>query len=185
MIQKKKRNSALVFNPAGRTLSIAGVRRNPRRKNRTSTRHHHVRRATTTRRRNPRRIRSNPANISGLLVTALMAGIGVSLFDVVTTQLVPQSSSVIRAGVKLGGAWLFQSAVGSKVPLLGKYKNDIALVLAVAGVVDLMKLYVLPAATQFVGAAGFLPPANMVQIPASDDTTAGLYGAANYSAAYN
>jgi hypothetical protein len=101
-----------------------------------------------------------------------MAGIGVSLFDQVTSRLVPQSSAVIRAGVKLGGAWLFQSPLGAKVPVLGKYKNDIALVLAVFGVVDLMNLYVLPVVA---GAVSSIGGGSLIAAP--DDSTAGVYGA--------
>lgn len=120
------------------------------------------------RRRNPVRRRRNPATTQGLLVAAVMAGVGVSIFDVVTARMIPQGSVVVRAGVKLGGAWLFQSRLGSKVPLLGKYKNDIALVLAVAGVMDLMKLYVFPLVSNAVGSVGLLP--------AGDDTTGNIYG---------
>ena len=102
-----------------------------------------------------------------------MAGIGVSLFDAITSRALPQNSALVRAGVKLGGAFLFQSRFGNKVPFLGKYKNDIALVLAVAGVVDVMKLYVLPLVTQTVAQIGIF---NGGLIPAGDDTTQGIYG---------
>jgi hypothetical protein len=106
-----------------------------------------------------------------------MAGIGVSLFDVVTTRVLPQTSGMVRAGVKFGGAFLFQSSLGNKVPFLGKYKNDIALVLAVAGVVDVMKLYVLPVVAQAASGFGINMPA---LIPAGDDTTGNIYGNAGY-----
>ncbi|MDI1240383.1 MAG: hypothetical protein PSX80_00505 [bacterium] len=121
------------------------------------------------RRRNPIRRRRNPATTSGLLVAAVMAGLGVSLFDVLTTKFVPQQSALVRAGVKLGGAYLFQSKLGNSVPVLGKFKNDIALVLAVSGVVDLMKLYVFPMVANAAGSVGLL-------IPAGDDTTGNIYG---------
>lgn len=163
----------MVFNP-NRGLSIgrrstvrktASARKNPVRKA--------IAKANPARRRTRRK--HNPASITGLVVTAVMAGIGVSLFDVVTTKVVPQTSSLIRAGVKLGGAWLFQSPLGSKVPVLGKYKNDIALVLAVSGVVDLMKLYVLPVVTQAVGPLLGGGTSQFIDAPAADQTTAGLW----------
>ena len=108
-----------------------------------------------------------------------MAGVGVSLFDVIATRVNPSSSAIVRAGVKLGGAWLFQSSLGSKVPLLGKYKNDIALVLAVSGVVDLMKLYVLPIVNQSLGSFGISP----MMVP--DNTTAGLWDNSYATAGWN
>lgn len=174
---RRKTNTALVLNPAGRSLSIGGSRRtNPaRRRRRTSSRRRRNPAAMTTaaRRRNPIRRRSNPATASGLLVAAAMAGIGVSLFDVATSKFLPGQSALIRAGVKIGGAWLFQSKFGSQVPFFGKYKNDIALVLAVSGVVDLMKLYVFPLVASAAGSVGLLIPA---PDSAGDGTTGNLYG---------
>lgn len=171
MTKRRKANTAMVFNPAGRSLTINGSRRRTA-KRRTTKRRNPVT-AVARRRSNPvARRRSNPATVTGLLVTAVMAGIGVSLFDQVTSRLVPQSSAVIRAGVKLGGAWLFQSPLGAKVPVLGKYKNDIALVLAVFGVVDLMNLYVLPVVA---GAVSSIGGGSLIAAP--DDSTAGVYGA--------
>lgn len=167
----------MVFNP-NRGLSIGG-RRTVRKT--ASARKNPVRTAAKanprkTRRRSVRR-RNNPASVTGLVVTAVMAGIGVSLFDVIATRVVPQTSSLVRAGVKLGGAWLFQSSLGAKVPVLGKYKNDIALVLAVSGVVDLMKLYVLPVVSSAVGS--ILPgAAGLLAAPAADDGIGNIYGTA-------
>lgn len=179
-----KAKTALVYNPA-RRLTISGSRANPvvkkrRRKNA----------AAKIVRSNPqpaRRIRRrrNPATSSGLLVAAVMAGIGVSVFDLAANRLLPQQSALVRAGVKLGGAWLFQSNLGSKVPLLGKHKNDIALVLAVAGVVDLMKLYVFPligGVTQSILIAA-PQPQPQAQLTEGDDTTGNIYGNA-YSPDY-
>lgn len=177
---RRKANTALVFNPA-RRLSIGGAKTNPRRKRRAGRRRNPVTKLASTRRRiNPRR-RRNPASTSGLLVAAVMAGIGVSLFDVITTRVLPQTSGLVRAGVKFGGAFLFQSSLGSKVPFLGKYKNDIALVLAVAGVVDVMKLYVLPLVSSAAANFGFSP--QLVQVSDGDDTTGNIYGNA-YPASY-
>lgn len=177
---RRKTNTAMVFNPS-RGLSIGGrssVRKTAARKN-------PVRKVAA--KRNPvRRIkrRSNPASVTGLVVTAVMAGIGVSLFDVITTRVVPQSSSLVRAGVKLGGAWLFQSSLGSKVPVLGKYKNDIALVLAVSGVVDLMKLYVLPVVASIVP-AGLLGASAPQQLVGVDGTTGSLYDTSFATSGWN
>lgn len=173
----------MVFNPS-RSLSIGGVRRttNPTRKRRPGRRRRNPIVKAAARRRNPIRRKSNPVTAQGLLVAAVMAGIGVSLFDVITTRVIPQSSSIVRAGVKLGGAWLFQSSLGAKVPLLGKYRNDIALVLAVSGVVDLMKLYVLPLVSQTVGQ---LTGGNLLLVApdAGEQTLGNIYGNA-YSPDY-
>ena len=182
MATKRKTKTALVLNPAGRSLSIGGSRRaNPsrRRRRRTSAVSRRRRRnpvsaqaLTRTRRRsNPaRRRRRNPATTSGLLVAAVFAGLGVSLFDFATSKFLPQQSAVFRAGVKLGGAWLFQSKLGNSIPILGRYKNDIALVLAVLGVVDLFKLYLFPMVASVAGSAGLLIPAG------EGDTTGNIYG---------
>lgn len=138
--RRRKANTAMVFNPRG--LSIGG-RRTVRMT--ASARKNPVRKATVNpRRKRFVRRRKNPASVTGLLTTAIMAGIGVSFFDVIVKNVVPQSSSLVRIGTKFGGAYLFQMW-GGKIPVLGKHKNDIALVLAVSGVVDLVKLYVLPA----------------------------------------
>jgi hypothetical protein len=187
---RRKSNTALVFNPAGRSLSIGGSRRtNPARKRRRrhATTHHRRRRrnpvmkTVAVRRRNPVRRRRNPSTASGLLVAAVFAGIGVSIFDVVATKVVPQSSALVRAATKLGGAWIFQSKLGSKVPVLGKYRNDIALVLAVSGVVDLMKLYVFPLVGSVAGSVGLLNGSPLMAI--DDGTTGNIYGNA-YSPDY-
>ena len=185
---RRKSNTALVFNPS-RSLSIGGSRRrtNPTRKRRRRRHLSHRRRrnpiakmVAPRRRRNPIRRRRNPSTASGLLVAAVFAGIGVSIFDVVTTRMIPQNSALVRAGVKLGGAWLFQSNIGSKVPVLGKYRQDIALVLAVSGVVDLMKLYVFPLVASAAGSVGLMMPA---PLDAGDGTTGNIWGNA-YSPDY-
>lgn len=175
---KRKANTALVHNPS-RRLSIGGARKtNPvRRKRRAVSRRRRnpVVKAVATR-RNPVR-RRNPSTTSGLLVAAVMAGVGVSVFDVIATRFLPASSPIIRAATKIGGAWLMQSNMGSKVPVLGKYKNDIALVLAVSGVVDLMKLYVFPIVASTAASVGLnLGGGNLVAITDGDDTSAGIYG---------
>lgn len=168
---RRKANTAMVFNPRG--LSIGG-RRTVRKT--ASARKNPVRKAAikaNPTRRSVRR-RSNPASVTGLFVTAVMAGIGVSLFDVVATRVIPQTSSLVRVGVKFGGAWLFQTW-GGKIPVLGKHKNDIALVLAVAGVVDLVKLYVMPAIaptlSSLTGGA-----VNLIAAPAGDGGMGDIYG---------
>jgi hypothetical protein len=178
MVTKTK--TALVYNPS-RKLTIGGSQVNSVKKSRRSASQARV---VKTRSNPAPRVcrRKNPATTSGLLVAAVMAGLGVSVFDLAATRLLPQQSALVRAGVKLGGAWLFQSNLGGKIPLLGKHKNDIALVLAVAGVVDLMKLYVFPlisgAASNLLIAAP--PPA---QITEGDQTTGNIYGNA-YSPDY-
>jgi hypothetical protein len=175
---KRRTNTSLVINPA-RSLSIGGARKNPVRKRRRAAVTHKRRRRNPVRkvvamRRNPSvRRRSNPTSVTGLVSIAIMAGIGVSFFDVITSRFVPQSSALVRAGVKLGGAWLFQSNLGNKVPVLAKYRHEIALVLAVAGVTDLMKLYVMPLIAPFASSIG-LYPSQMQQI--DDGSLGNIYG---------
>src|SRR3954453_18894986 len=134
-------NKALVFNPApGRRLSLNGSRRRRRRHHAAAVTHHRRRRRrnpvaslkAVARRRNPRRVmrHRNPASMGSLLVASAMAAIGVSFFDIIATKLVPQNTALVRVGVKLGGAYLFQS-MGGKIPFLGKYNKEIALVLGV------------------------------------------------------
>jgi len=155
-----KSNTAMVYNPA-RKLTVGGAsrtaspvtKRRKRRSNNPAPKK--VVNASSHRRRRPRR--TNPANMSGLIAAALVAGVGVSLFDILTTRFLPQTSAMVRVGVKLGGAYAFQSSLGSRIPILGAYKNEIALVLAVSGVVDLFQMYVLPMLYQFTG--GYLVPA--------------------------
>ena len=171
---RRKANTAMVFNPS-RGLSIGG--RSGVRKTR-SARKNPVRKTAAKvnpRKRVTRRRKHNPSSVTGLVVTAVMAGIGVTVFDVITARVIPQTSSLVRLGVKLGGAWLFQSSLGSKVPFLGKYKNDIALVLLVSGVIDIGKLYVLPAISPIVG--NILGPGaqSLIDAPAGDGTTGGLW----------
>ena len=107
-----------------------------------------------------------------------MAGIGVSLFDVETNRVMPSTSGVWRPAIKFGGAFLFQSALGAKIPFIGRYRKDIALVLAVAGVVDLMKLYVLPMVSQTVANIGLFNVGSplIAAGDGGDDTTGNIYG---------
>lgn len=182
MAVKRKAKTAMVYNPT-RRLTVGGgsSKANPaRRRRRKAT----VRRRTSARKRNPMAIarrKANPATVSGLVVAAVMAGIGVSVFDLVATRFAPANSAIVRAGVKLGGAYVFQQW-GRKVPVLGKYNQDIALVLAVAGVVDLMKLYVFPLVTSTVASFGLGTGSQQV-IDATDETTGNIYGNA-YSPSY-
>jgi len=180
---KRKAKTALVFNPSGgRQLSINGSRRKAKGRRRSNP----VVKKTVARRRNPSiRRRSNPiTSASALIATAAMAGVGVSLFDVAASYLIPNTSSLVRVGVKLGGAWAINS-YGSKLPVLGKYKSEIALVILTSAAIDVMKLYLFPvvakAAASFglgAGGGGVLSPA-----PAADDgNTAGLYGEWNVPA---
>jgi len=165
----------MVFNPAGRRLTV-GSKTNPRRRRRrrpSRRRRNPVGIVKVARRRNPIRRRRNPSSTSGLLVAAVMAGVGVTVFDLLVSRFAPQSSALVRTGIKLGGAYAIQNW-GGKVPLLGKHKNDIALVLAVAGVVDLLKLYVLPQVSQVIANVGLLPAST--PLAAGDETMGNIYG---------
>lgn len=180
--RKANSNKALVFNPAPRRqLTLNGSRRRRKHVTRRRKRRNPVANLTAAaRRRNPRRItrrRRNPASAGGLLVASLMAAVGVTIFDILATRLVPQNTALVRVGVKLGGAYAFQS-MGNKIPFLGKYNKEIALVLGVAGCVDLLKMYALPWVAQ-VGSA--IPGVSALlgtpaATSASDGTTSDIYG---------
>jgi hypothetical protein len=188
---RRKANTALVFNPS-RGLSIGsrstGRTSAVRAKNPTARKAAAVanprRRKSRRRRNNPgifgRRL-SNPSSASSLLAAAVMAGIGVTLFDLVAGRVVPaHSTPLVKAGIKLGAALGFQS-LGQKIPVIGRYKDDIALVLAVLGAVDLLRIYALPpvsdAVANFTNGALRLIPAPPAQTqPAAGDTTMSGYG---------
>jgi hypothetical protein len=176
-----RRKTAMVFNPAGRVLA-GGSRINPARKRRRS--HSRRRRSNpiavktaAVRRRNPIRRRRNPSSVGGLVVASLMAGLGVSVFDILTTKFLPSGSPWLRVGVKAGGAYAFQTGLGRKVPVLGKYSNEIALVLGVSAAVDVLKLVVFPAIAPTLQSVGLTLPT------AADSTMGNIYGNA-YSPSY-
>ena len=181
--QKRKTNTAkktaLVFNPS-RGLSLGGrsrVRKSTARRN--PVKKAAVAKVNPAKRRVHRRRRNPVSSVTGLIVTAVMAGIGVSLFDVAATRVIPQTSSLVRIGVKLGGAYAIRS-FGRSVPVLGKYKDEIALVLLTSAAVDGMKLYLLPLITPVLSSVGLIGngsgQSQLVDPPAGQDgTTSGLW----------
>lgn len=175
--KRRKTNSALVLNPAGRSLSIGGSRRaNPARKRRRSAgrrRNPVALKSVARRRRNPVRKFNPISGVTGLITAAVFAGAGVSLFDVLVSRFTPATSGLLRTGVKAGGAWAIANW-GSKIPLLGKYKNEIALVLLTSAAIDLMKLYVFPLVAGAAGSVGLLIPAPAAS--AGDDSMGNIYG---------
>lgn len=151
--KRKMANTKLakVYNPsrpitAGKPTAKNPVKKTTAKKNPTTKK---VVNASSHKKKKPRR--NNPASIMGLIGAALMVGIGVTIFDVLTARFTPQSTAAWRLGVKAGGAFLFQSSLASKIPVLGKYKNEIALVLGVLTVVDLLKWLVVPQLDQMTG----------------------------------
>lgn len=179
---QRKANTALVFNPnRGRTLTASNPKKTVKR--RVAKRRNPVQKTTVSRSASVPR-RSNPSTASGLLMAAVAAGIGVSAFDYIASRLLPVSSPLVGTALKFGGAFAFQSSLGAKVPFLGKYKNDIALVLAVSGAIDLMRMYVFPIVGRAVGSvvAPALPaaPAAGAAVAGGDGTTAGFPNAARY-----
>lgn len=178
---KRKTNTMMVYNPS-RGLSIGGrstvrksaSRRNPTAAARKVVNPHH-------RKRVHHRRRHNPSTSTGLVMAAVMAALGVSLFDLVTSKVVPATAGLpIRIGVKLGGAFLFQSSLGSKIPVIGKHKNDIALVLGVSAFIDIFKGYIWPLASQsLTGLTG--SALRLVNPPqqADDSSMGNIYGNAN------
>lgn len=178
MATRRKAKTALVLNPAGRSLSIGGSRRtNPARKRRRRSavrrRRNPVALKSAARRRNPLRRRNPITSVTGLVTTAVFAALGVSLFDLIASKFTPQSSALIRTGVKAGGAWAVANW-GNKLPVLGKYKNEIALVLLTSAAIDVMKLYVFPLVAGAAGSVGLLIPAGAVS--AGDDSMGNIYG---------
>lgn len=165
---KKKAKTAMVFNPSGgRSLTINGARRKASKRP--------VAKSIAKKRNPVARRRRNPiTSTSALIVTAAMAGVGVSLFDVAATYLVPNTSSLVRVGVKVGGAWAINS-YGQKLPLLGKYKTEIALVMLTSAAIDLMKLYLFPVVARAANSFGLGGGPALVAAP-DDETTSGLWG---------
>lgn len=97
-----------------------------------------------------------------MLVAATMTAATLTVFDAVVSRVLPNGSLWARVGVKLGGAALFQSSLGSKIPVAAKYKNEIALVLAVLGIGDILRAYVVPPVSSAIsnisgGALSLLP----------------------------
>lgn len=179
---RRKPNTALVINPK-RGLSLKGrtVRRNARKSN--AFRASSVTRAAKANpaRRTRRRRVSNPiTSATQLIIAAFMGGLGLAAFDVAASKALPTLSPVVRIGVKGGVAFLV-SSYGQKIPILGGYKNEIALLILGSAALDVMKLWLFPmvtqAAAQFGLAAAPAQP-QLVAVPhaaANDGTTAGYY----------
>lgn len=175
----------MVINPS-RGLSIGGrstVRRAAKKNpvKRTAAPAAKVNPKRRRRRRNPASpmLRRNPSSITGLVVSAVMTAGSVTVLDLLATRVFPQNSLIARVGVKLGLAAVFQSSLGAKVPVAGKYKNEIALVFAVLGFADLFKAYVLPPVNQVIsnvtgGAFSLVPAA--ASAPALAAAPAGTLG---------
>lgn len=178
---KRKTNTALVYNPAGsRRLSLGGSRSvsNPRKRRRARPRRRNPVQKTVARRNPSRSRRINPiTSISGLVTAAVMAGVGVSLFDVVVNRVAPASSGLLRTGIKAGSAWAIAN-YGGRIPLLGKYKQEIALVLLTSAAIDVMKVYVLPLIAPVLG--GFVSAAPL-DATGDDGSLGNIYGNAPLS----
>lgn len=177
---KRKPNTAMVFNPR-RRLSLGGSRQaNPVRKRRSNRRRRNPVTKAITRRRNPVRRRSNPiTSATQLVIAAVMTALGVSLFDVGMQRLVPQQSAIVRIGVKGGVAWLVNS-YGQKIPVLGKYRSEIALVILTSAVIDGLKLWVFPLVANTAAQFGLVAPqGQLVGVPDGDDTTGNIWGNSN------
>lgn len=175
---KRKTNTAMVFNP-NRSVGLASRRAPARRASarKSNGRSLALRSAVNPakKRRRSSSVRRNPIQSrSGLIVGAVMAGLGVSLFDVFTTRFLPQTSGVVRIGIKARGAWAIDS-YGAKVPVLGKYRREIALVLLTSAVVDGVKLWLLPTLTQAFPSVQLLVAPNAAQANA-DAGLGNIYG---------
>lgn len=109
----------------------------------------------------------------------MFTGVGVSIFDVLVQKVAPQSVGLMRTGIKAGGAYAFLTW-GDKIPVLKKYKNEIALVLAVSAAIDVMKIYVFPLVYQT--AAQFGLGTGQVSALPQDDGMGNIYGNAAMNA---
>lgn len=112
-----------------------------------------------------------------------MTGVGITFFDVIATKVIPATSPLVRIGAKFGLAAVLQSSWGNKLPVFSKYKNELALVFAVSGVIDGLKLWVLPVIAPYSG--GLLPAGTTTQLidAPSADGLSNIYGnspTANY-----
>jgi hypothetical protein len=149
---KRKANTALVYNPArGLSLGSRTTRRASARKanpvKRTAVANPRKRR-TTRRRRNPVSLFSNPSGSA--LMGAVFAGLGFSLLDLGLSRIVPSASPIIQIGTKVAAGFLVQT-FGSKVPVLGKYKDGVAFLLFGLAAKQAADYWLLPTVRSFTG----------------------------------
>lgn len=183
MTKARKAKTAMVFNPS-RGLSLRGrssVRRSSKARTTNPTRK--IAAKANPRRKTVRR-RRNPASTTGLVTAAVMTGVFITFYDVVTNKVMPATSPLIRVATKFGLAAVLQSSWGNKLPVFAKYKNELALVFAVSGVIDGFKLWVLPVIAPYSG--GLLPAASTTQLidAPQADGLANIYSYNNSSAIY-
>ena len=178
---RRKPNTALVYNPS-RGLSIGGrstVRKANRSKN--PTRRAAAPTANPRSRRRARvhhRRRRNPASASGWLIASAMTAVGVTFTDLLLNKLPLPTSLFARVGIKLGAAYALQS-YGSKIPVIGKYHTEMALVFGVLGFSDLLRAYVVPTVSSAIsgftgGGLQLVPAPAPAAAPATDGTFAGI-----------
>ena len=169
---QKKPSTALVINPH-RGLSLKG--RSVRRAGKSNPANKRVATAATARKANSFRRRrprvSNPiTSATSLIVAAIMGGLGLAAFDVAAKKALPTLSPVVRIGVKSGAAFLVNS-YGNKIPVLGRYKSEVALLILGSAALDAMNLWLFPlvasAAAQF-GLASAPQPQLIAAAPAQE-----------------
>jgi len=177
--RKANTGTAMVFNPnRGLSVGRSTVRKSAARKN-------PVRRIRAAAKVNPRRRtvrrRRNPASITGTMVAAFMTAVGVVGFDLAASRIAPANGGAfLRIGVKAGGAYVFQE-FGRKLPIIGKYNTEIALVLGTLAFVDGLRAFVLPWVSQTVsGMTG--GNINLISMPqaGADSGMGNIYGNSPY-----
>lgn len=118
---------------------------------------------------------SRMRNVGASSTTGLIiAGAGIIAFDMATAKFLGAQSAPIGAATKIGGGYLLANN-GKKLPVIGQHAELIGAVLIVNGVVDLLRIYVLPRVTPYLPAALLpAPPA------AAIGNGAGVAGLANW-----
>lgn len=159
---------ALVHNPGGKARPMAVAATAPKKNGKRKTNAAKKAVKVTPKKRKSRK--SNPAgSIGSLMGGAAMAAAGVIAFDIITSRVLGNGvGAYVKAGVKIGGAALLQSSFGKKIPVLGTYHKDIALVLAVLGAVDLYRLLLAPMVN------GLLAQTGLVGMPAEGMPAEGM-----------
>lgn len=175
----KRKNTRMVINPSrggvligGRRVSSkATARKNPTARTAAKTNP----RRRTRRRRNPatfsRSLFSNPS--SSALVGAMFAGAGFSLLNLGLARVVPSASPVIQIAIKLGAGFLVQS-FGSKVPVLGKYKDGVAFLCFALAAKEAVDMWVLPTVSRTIGQIGGGITNVLIPAPANVTEMSGL-----------
>lgn len=176
-------NTALVLNPnRGLTVGRGSVRKSASRRSNPTRRKVAVaaRVMNNPKRRRRHARRRNPSSTFGQLTAAALTALGFTGLDIIAGRVLPASQSLWARVIGKVGLGLAVQHFGGSIPLVGKHKNEIALVFFVLGLSDLVRAFVVPPVNQVINqytGLSLLPPAPAPAAAASDGTTQGIvYG---------